>query len=373
MEKTNIYNSELVVNINKLHKNIQTILQSLPHDVMLIPVLKDNAYGLGLAHIGQEVAKVDAIKVIAVSNVSESLKLRECGVEKEILVIGGIPSFVAKAAVESGVTIAVGRLGLIPLLKDIAIKLGVKAKVEIKLETGLNRIGLMPGEELEHLINEIDAAKEQIEVRGVFSHFADAQDDVRSKNQCDMFEQGIAQLKEAGICAKRYHIAGSAAIELGKECYYDAVRIGRRLYMDHPTKPFGDIEEVATWRSWVTNIRTLQPTQRLGYGEGIAMDKTTTVATVGIGYGDGLPQALAECKAPVLVAGKNANILGTCMDQCFIDVTNIECSIDDEVVFFGYSEGGKFLSSQKVSLLIGGNEGCGLTSALASRVKRTYV
>ncbi len=372
MEKTNIYNSELVVYINKLHKNIHTILQSLPQDVMLIPVLKDNAYGLGLARIGQEVAKVDAIKVIAVSNVSEALELCECGVGKEILVMGGIPSFAAEAAVRAGVTIAVGRLGLIPLLKEIAIKLGMKAKVEIKLETGLNRIGLAPGDELKCLINEIHAAKEQIEIRGVFSHFADAEDDVRSKKQCDMFDQGVAQLKEMEIYAKRYHIAGSAAVEMGKECYYDAVRIGRRLYMDHPTNPLGDIEEVLTWRSWVTNIRTLQPKQRLGYGEGIVMDKKTTVATVGVGYGDGLPQALAKCKAPVLVAGKKANILATCMDQCFIDVTNIECEVDDEVVFFGYSNDGKFLSSQKVSLLIGGNEGCGLTSALASRVKRIY-
>ena len=96
------------------------------------------------------------------------------------------------------------------------------------------------------------------------------------------------------------------------------------------------------------------------------------MATIGVGYGDGLNEALAACHAPVLVHGKRCPLLACCMDQSFVDVTGLDVQVGDEVTLFGCDREGNILSSQEVANLIGDNEGCGLTSALSSRVARLY-
>lgn len=112
---------------------------------------------------------------------------------------------------------------------------------------------------------------------------------------------------------------------------------------------------------------------RLGYGGAVTLEQDARIATVGVGYGDGLNQALAAVKAPVLIGGKRCRLLACCMDQCLVDVTGADCRPGDEAVFFGYDRFGNCLPSQEVALLIGGDEGCGLTAALSPRVVRTYL
>ena len=152
----------------------------------------------------------------------------------------------------------------------------------------------------------------------------------------------------------------------------DAVRIGRRLYMDNPTKPLGNIKELASWRSYITNIKARKAGDSIGYGDGVKLDKDSVIATVGIGYGDGLNQDLVKIKAPLLVNGKTAHYTACCMDQCMIDVSGIDCRVGDEVTFFGYDAAGNYLSSQDIAAMVNDDEGCGLTSALSPRVARVY-
>ena len=131
------------------------------------------------------------------------------------------------------------------------------------------------------------------------------------------------------------HISASESSELFPQYALDAVRIGRRLYMDHPKKPLGSIQEVVSWRSYLTNVK--------------------------------------QRHAPVLVGGKRCPLLACCMDQCFVDVTGVEdAKVGDEITFFGYDSDGNFLSSQETANLIGDDEGCGLTSALMHRVARVF-
>mgnify|MGYP000850126752 FL=1 len=112
--------------------------------------------------------------------------------------------------------------------------------------------------------------------------------------------------------------------------------------------------------------------EQIGYGGAVTLAHDALIATVGVGYGDGLNPALASAKAPVLIGGKRCTLLACCMDQCLIDVTGTDCRPGDEVVFFGYDRFGNCLPSQEVALLIGGDEGCGLTAALSPRVVRAY-
>lgn len=169
------------------------------------------------------------------------------------------------------------------------------------------------------------------------------------------------------------HISASESSELFPQYALDAVRIGRRLYMDHPKKPLGNIQEVVSWRSYLTNVKQRRAGDSLAYFGKYVLDKDTVVATVGVGYGDGLNEKLVACHAPVLVGGKRCPLLACCMDQCFVDVTGVEdAKVGDEITFFGYDSVGNFLSSQETANLIGDDEGCGLTSALMHRVARVF-
>ena len=142
--------------------------------------------------------------------------------------------------------------------------------------------------------------------------------------------------------------------------------------MDAPVSPKGDIREVATWRGYVTQVHERKKGDTLGYDGQYRLPSDAVVATLSVGYGDGLSPALASARAPVLIGGKRCPLLAVCMDQCFADVTGAACGPGTEVTFFGRDRQGNFLSSQEVALYIGNDEGCGLTGALSPRVARVY-
>ena len=365
-------NSYLLVDLGQLRRNVETILASLPAGTALIPVLKDDAYGLGLDRIGPLLAGFPQIGLLAVAQVSEGAALRRAGVEKDILVMGGVPSHLIPPAAELGLTVSAGRPGVVTLLAGAASRLGRPARVHVKIETGLHRTGVRPGEELAGVVEELRRAGGLVEVTGVFTHFADLEDGERTRRQYRDLLAGAEQLAAGGFPAPLRHAAASAASEYHPEYLLDGARIGRRLYMDHPTRPLGGIGEVAGWHTWVTNVRALKAGDELGYGGRTRLERDAEVATIAVGYGDGLSEALCLAHGPVLVRGERRPLLECCMDQAFVDVTGLGCRPDDPVTLFGGDGEGRFLSSQEVALLIGGDEGCGLTSALSPRVARVY-
>ena len=368
-----LYNSVLLVDLNTIQDNVRTILDSLPRNTTLIPVLKSDAYGLGLVPVAKALARFSGIDTFAVAQVSEGIRLRQAGFSQNILVFGGgVPQHIP-AAVRWDLTLTAGRLELIPVLAREARAAGKQARVHIKLETGLNRVGIRLGRELEALVRELRAAEGWVTVTGTYSHFADAEgeDLLRAAGQQALFEDGLRQLAALGICPGLRHLANSAASEWFPGSCYDAVRIGRRLYMDSQNSPTGRIRETASLRSIVTHVRQLPKGARLGYGRGITLPRDTTVAVIGIGYGDGLSRDVAA-GGPALLHGKQVSLLGCCMDQIFLDVTGVSCAPGDSVTLFGYDELGNLLPSQEAARLAD-DEGCGLTTALGSRVRRMYL
>ena len=207
---------------------------------------------------------------------------------------------------------------------------------------------------------------------GIFSHFADTDNEAASRAQYACFMQGAAQLEQAGFTGLLRHICSSASYEQYPEYALDAVRIGRALYMDSPDGVNHGIEEAVTWRSYITAVKQRRAGDSLGYGGAYRLAHDAKIAAVGVGYGDGLNEALCRVHADVLIGGKRCALLACCMDQCFADVTGIDCVPGDEVTFFGHDGRGNFLPSQEVAALIGSDEGCGLTSALSPRVARIY-
>jgi alanine racemase len=158
--------------------------------------------------------------------------------------------------------------------------------------------------------------------------------------------------------------------------FCNAVRIGRRLYMDNQAEPLtpgtpGAVQEACSWRASVTNLRVVEAGDTVGYDAAWTAPRRTRVATVCVGYGDGLYYPLAEAGGPLLVGEQRARLLATCMDQCFVDVTDIPCRAGDEVTFFGQSSGGAAMPIQELGKFMH-VEGVYFYSFLSPRVARVY-
>ena len=360
-----MYSSALYVDMNIFDENMHTLFRRHQN---VIPVLKSDAYGLGLVPVARALEAFPGVKMLAVAQVLEGAILREAGIKVDILVLGGTLPRQWSVAAELGLTLTVTRPGMVAELEAM----GKPVNIHLKIETGLNRNGIRPGEELDGVITELRKSS-YVNLTGTYSHFAAAEG--RNAPWClaqkAEYDRALEQLAATGIDAGLRHMCNSAAAEWMEDAQYDAVRIGRGLYMDAQDDPVGDIREVASWRAGIVGLRQMPAGSRLGYGRGILLERDTRVAIVNVGYGDGLNHRVAS-GGPVLIGGRQATLLGCCMDQCFVDVGDISCAVGSEVTLFGYDGAGNYLSSQEVARLCD-DEGCGLTAALGSRVARIYL
>lgn len=370
-----IYNSYLSIDLGKFRRNIRSLLDSLPEGAQLIPMLKCNAYGMGLERIASVINEFPEIKTLAVAQVLEGIELRRFGAKQEILVAGAAATnSQIDVALESALTLSAYRTGFIPRIIGFARFLGISAKLHIKINTGLNRLGVCPGEELDELIREIKEAGSSVQICGTFSHFSEMEcsgKDEKIEAQYKTFLKAIDQLEKNGIDPGIRHICASAAYELHPEMALDAVRLGRRMYYDNPTAPVGGVEELCSWRAPITNLRAFKAGDCIGYGNGVRLEKDSIVALIGLGYGDSFLRELAEAKAPVLIGGQRAKLIFACMDQSFIDVTGIDCAIGDEVTLLGADKRGNVITGQEIASIIN-DEACSITATLGHRVIRIY-
>ena len=365
-----VNNSYLVTDTDVLRANVAAIEKKLSGHAQIIPVLKCDAYGLGLSITAPVLAAMPQIHMFALAHISEGAALRKLGIKKDTLILGNPLPHVLRTALENDLTLTVGRLGLLPEIAKIAAETGRQAKVQIKIETGLHRTGVLPGEQLEALLGELREAGERVVLTGVYSHFADTADEALCRSQTELYLRGVDQTERGGFSVAMRHICDSAASEYFPEYHFDAVRLGRRLFWDNPEHPYGNIRECASWRSFVTGVYHRFAGEKLGYGGAYTLSCDTDVAVIGVGYGDGLYLPLVEKHGAVLIRGRRCPLLACCMDQCMADVTGMGILPGEEVTFFGRDRNGNELSAQEVANFSGANEGCALTSALSPRVAR---
>ena len=363
-----VSNSYLLIDTAALAHNVRAIREDL-HGAKLVGVIKGNAYGLGAVPIARELEKL-GVDAFAVSHVAEGLELRAAGIESKIMVMSLPLDSQVEAAAAADLVLTLGAFRQFETLKTVSLQRGKPLTIQIKLDTGLHRIGFLP-RELEAAAEKMKEYAPYLHCIGVFSHFADTVKE-HMDAQLALFLRMIGELNARGIETGLRHISSSASLEADPKYNLDAVRVGRRLYMDSPTDPDGRIRECASFRAFLTDVRERKAGESLSYGGAFHLPKDSRVGVLSIGYGDGLPPELARIGAPVLVNGQTAHLLADCMDQSFVDVTGIDCSPGDEVTIFGDDGRGNLLSSQYVAGLIGGNEGCGLTDALNPRVERIY-
>ena len=328
-------NSYLQINLQALQENIEQIRRELGPAVKLIPVLKANAYGLGAVTLGRFLSDLGGIDCFAVSHVAEGIELRQAGLKQQILVMSLPLDTQVEAAVEHDLLITLGSFRQFPVLREVAWKAGRKIPVSLKVDTGLHRIGFLPGE-IGRLITELKQAEDVIEIRDTFSHFSDHSKE-QMELQCRRFRDFRDRLLAAGIRPGLCHMASSASLETGEDVLVRERRAGDTLSYDRKT----------------------------------ILEKDTRVGVLSIGYGDGLDPALFAAHAPVLIRGRRARLLACCMDQSFVDLGDLPCEAGDEVTLFGHDGEGNLLPAQEVAALIG-CEGCDLTARLTPRVARVY-
>lgn len=364
-------NAVLTVDLSVIKENIHTILSEVK-GCSVIPVLKADAYGLGMAPVAQALQGLSSVCCFAVAQVAEGLKLREAGIVKDILVLDEPLPCQTEAALLFGLTLTAGRVSDIARYAAAAEKSGKKISAQVKFDTGLHRIGI-GRDSVKDLIEALRACPEALSLTGAYSHFQDPLDPALCRTQFRLFKDCCEELQKAGFALPLRHISDSAGSERYPKYALDAIRIGRRLFFDAPEGPSGKIREAVMLKSFVLDVSSRPAGTRLGYGSGVTLKKDASVAVIGIGYGDGLPPNAAESGMTVLIGGKRCKVLWCFMDQCLADVTGTDAKAGDPVTLFGSDGHGNCLSAQEQASVLGTLEGCGITSLLSSRVARVYV
>ena len=329
------------VNLDAIVKNLENMKKNIQEDTKIIAVLKADGYGHGAVPIAKHIEHLPYLWGIAVATVEEGMILRKNGITKPILILGYTFSDDYDTIIEQEMRPAVFTLKMARELSKAAVRLKKPAKIHIKIDTGMSRIGYRNLEQAVPEILEISAL-EGIEIEGIFTHFAraDETDPAPAYQQMETFEQFIHALEEKGLSISVKHCSNSAGILRMKEANMNVVRAGIILYGLYPSdeveKDLVPLEPAMELKSHIVYIKTLEPGVAVSYGGTYVTSRPTRVATIPVGYADGYCRGLSN-KGFVLIHGKKAPILGRiCMDQFMVDVTDIpEAQEADEVTLLG--------------------------------------
>ena len=327
------------VDLRRLRENFLAIRQHVaPAKVM--PILKANAYGHGLLRVAQLMESLGA-DYVGVAVLEEGILLRENGIRMPILVLGGILGNQVPGFLKYDLAITASSIDKLYQVDEIAAQMGVKARVHLKIDTGMERIGV-------HYYNAesfLEAALkcDSIDVEGIYSHFANAdQPDLHeARLQLERFMEVLSFYEKHSLPPPRLrHIANSPAILQLPEAHFDLVRPGILLYGVYPTSQIHHtvtVRPALGWKSRVVYFKVILPGHPVGYGSTWKSDHMVRAVTAPVGYGDGYFRSMSG-KAQVILRGKKYPVVGRIsMDQIVINIEWDTAYNDDEVTLIGES------------------------------------
>ena len=329
------------VNLDRLVHNYKE-LRKAASSAEVMCVVKANAYGHGAVLCAKKLEQAGCTQ-FGVATFEEAIELRKSGIKSKILLLNHLDINRIPDALDENIDLTVFSFELAAAVSDMAKN---PVNIHIKLDTGLNRIGFKPHEAVEK-ITKINALT-NINIEGVFTHFASsyAEDTAYTEFQTGVFEKICNELTDAGINIRLRHAANSAAVIKHPKTHFDMVRIGISLYGCYPfddwSKTSVELLPCMQLKAGINRVIDLEPGEAVSYGGLFVTKRQTRLATIPIGYADGVSAVLTG-KLDVLVNGQTAPVVGKiCMDQCMIDVTDVQGDVDvgDEVVFFGSQKGG---------------------------------
>lgn len=341
---------------------------------LLMAVVKANAYGHGMVPVARAAARLGAA-AIGVATSEEALALRAAAVEGPVLVMGHSHPDHAAALVGADVAVSIYTTEMARALAAAATAAGGRAKVHLKIDTGLCRVGLPPQDAVPFANSLRDLAG--LDWEGVFTHFscADNGDAVRTREELDLFRGTLARLEAAGHRYRLRHAAASAALLDLPEAWLDMVRVGIAMYGHYPYR--GCRQAVAlrpslAWKTRVTRVRRVPAGTGVGYGRTWIAPRDTVIATIPVGYADGLDKHLGN-RGDVLVRGRRVPRAGTiAMDMSMIDAGALDrVEVGDEVVIIG-CQGREVITAEEVAETAGTGVEHTLT-LLSGRPSRVYI
>ncbi len=329
--------NRVLIDLEALRNNYRLVKEHVPPTVEVMCVVKADGYGHGMLETAQALSEAGA-RCFAVAIPEEGVLLRENRIEGEILVLGAATPRAASEAIRHSLSQTVFTPEMVHLLEREAVRLQTEAMVHIKLDTGMNRIGLRTVQEAQAVAKALEECP-HVRAVGVYTHLAAADEPEENGALNEYSRMQLNRFRELRACfdpSLTAHAANSALTLLEPTNEFDMVRAGIVLYGYPPVASRLPFKTVMSWRTEVVHIKTVQPGEAIGYGCAFTVQRPMRVATVAVGYGDGYHRACSH-GGMMLICGKRAPILGrVCMDQTMVDVTEIpEAAVGDEVVLLG--------------------------------------
>ena len=364
------------VNLDAVASNMRSMRDNLPASTLIMGSVKADGYGHGSVPVAKTIEPY--VFGYAVATIDEGIILRRHGINKTILILGVTHESRYEDLLRYDIRTAMFQYEKAKKLSDLALKQGKKAVVHLALDTGMSRIGMKADREHAKEAAAI-AALEGIEVEGLFTHFARADETDKSayEEQYRRYKEFLGYLKELGVKIPIRHCSNSAGIVESLESnHMDMVRAGIAIYgiypsdeVDHNSVKLTPAMEI---KSCITYIKEIEAGTAVSYGGTFVADHTMKVATIPVGYGDGYVRSLSG-KGDVLIHGKRAAILGRiCMDQFMVDVTDIpDVQEDDEVTLLG-SDGAECITMEELAEKSGGFH-YEMICDIGKRIPRVYL
>ncbi|MGG1616471.1 alanine racemase [Paenibacillus sp. NRS-1782] len=368
------------INLDHLGANYETFRKALPADKLLLACVKANAYGHGAVEISKELERLGA-DYLSVAFLDEALELRQAGIRLPILVLGYTLPEAVQTAWEQDITLTVFSEEVLEGIRRLDRKGSErKLKVHIKIDSGMGRLGLLPGEEAVAFVRQTHQL-EQVLLEGMYTHFAraDEQDKSYTLQQYNRF-QGVAEaLREQGITIPIIHTGNSATTIDTPALSPNMVRIGISIYGLYPSDEVNrqaiELLPVLSLKTAVVYTKTLPPCWGVSYGTRYVTSDEERIGTLPIGYADGYSRMLSG-NIEVLIRGRRVPVLGTiCMDQCMVSLQSFaedaeEIQIGEEVVLIGQQSGETIAADELASKL--GTIHYEVICMIAHRVPRVY-
>jgi alanine racemase len=362
------------IDLDAVRANVRALVD-LAAPAAVMAVVKADGYGHGAVPVAR--AALDAgAGWLGVALVEEGAELRAAGIDAPVLVLSEPPPPAAPAVVALGLTpVAYTRPGIDALAKAVADSGAEPLPVHLKVDTGMHRVGCSVADA--RALAESIAARDELRLEGVLTHFAiaDEPDDPYTEQQLDRFDGVLDDLRSAGVAFDLVHAANSAALlAFTDRARFDLVRCGISVYGVPPAPNLAGrvaLQPAMTFKARVSHVKTLPAGARLSYGLRYTMPRDGTVATVPVGYADGVPRALSAIGAEVLVRGRRHPIAGTVtMDQLMVDVGDTPIEVGDEVALLGRDGDAEITADEWADRL--GTIAYEIVCSVGRRVPRSY-
>ena len=322
------------INLENLAYNIKEIRKSVPEGKKLLAVVKADAYGHGAVMLAPTIL-ASGCDMLGVASIDEGIDLRNAKISCEILVLGAVPVWAVESAVNAGISIAIFSKEHLAACKQAYERTGVKPKVHVKIDTGMNRIGVQPADAVD-FIREVQAA-DYLQIQGIFTHLYEAESVAETVKQVNIWNSIISQIDTTGLLLHIQNTAGTLCYDVPTS---NMLRIGIGLYglaPDYPDKEFKkpDLKPLMSLKGRIVHIHETGAPAGVSYCHTFKTDVPVKVATIPVGYADGVSRLLSNRITAELNGKKIRQIGNITMDQMMFDITGVDASVGDVVTLIG--------------------------------------